>query len=36
MEFRLPNCGVFIMNRGKVAKSKGIIMPDGKMMKNIE
>ena len=36
MEFRLLNCGVFIMNRGKVAKSKGISMPDGKMMKNIE
>ena len=24
------------MNRGKVAKSKGISMPDGKMIKDIE
>ena len=28
--------GVLIMKRGKVIKSEGISMPDGKMMKNIE
>ena len=36
MEFALPKVGVFIMNRGKVVKSEGISMSDGKMMKNIE
>ena len=36
MEFRLPKCAVLIMKRGKVVKSEGISMPDGKMMKNIE
>ena len=36
MEFRLPKCEVLIMKRGKVVKSEGISMPDGKMMKNIE
>ena len=36
MEFGLPKCGVLIMKRGKVVKSEGISMPDGKMMKNIE
>ena len=36
MEFRLPKCGVLIMKRGKVVKSEGINMPDGKLMKNIE
>ena len=35
MEFGLPKCGVLIMKRGKVVKSEGISMPDGKMMKNI-
>ena len=32
MEFGLPKCGVLNMKRGKVIKSKGISMPDGKMM----
>ena len=36
MEFGSPKCGVLIMIRGKVVKSEGISMPDGKMMKNIE
>ena len=36
MEFGLPKYGVLIMKRGKVVKSEGISMPDGKMMKNIE
>ena len=36
MEFRLSKCGVLIMKRGKVVKSEGIRMPDGKMMENIE
>ena len=36
MEFGLSKCGVLIMKRGKVVKSEGIRMPDGKMMKNIE
>ena len=36
MEFRLPKCEVLIMKRGKVVKSEGISMPDGKRMKNIE
>ena len=36
MEFRLPKCGVLIMKRGKVVKSEGISIPNGKMMKNIE
>ena len=36
MEFGLPKCGVLIMKRGKVVKSEGISMSDGKMMKNIE
>ena len=31
MEFGLPKCGVLIMKRGKVVKSEGISMPDGKM-----
>ena len=35
MKFGLPKCGVLIMERGKVVKSEGISMPDGKMMKNI-
>ena len=35
MEFGLAKCGVLIMKRGKVVKSEGINMPDGKMMKNI-
>ena len=36
MEFELPKCGVLITERGKVVKSEGISMPDGKMIKNIE
>ena len=36
MKFGLQRCGVLIMKRGKVVKSEGISMPDGKMMKNIE
>ena len=36
MEFGLPKCGVLITKRGKVVKSDGISLPDGKMMKNIE
>ena len=36
MEFGLPKCRVLIMKWEKVAKSEGISMPDGKMMKNIE
>ena len=36
MEFGLPKCGVLIMKRGKVVKSEGISMPDGKIMKNID
>ena len=36
MEFRLPKCGMLIMKRGKLVKSEGISMPDGKMMRNIE
>ena len=36
MEFGLSKCGVLIMKRGKVVKSEGIRMPDGRMMKNIE
>ena len=36
MESGLPKCGVLIMKRGKVVKSEGISMSDGKMMKNIE
>ena len=35
IEFGLPKCGVLIMKKGKVVKSEGISMPDGKMM-NIE
>ena len=35
MEFALPEYGLLIMKRGKVVKSEGISMPDGKM-KNIE
>ena len=31
MEFGLPKYGVLIMKRGKVVKSEGISMPDGKM-----
>ena len=33
MEFWLPNCGVLIMKRGKVFKSEGISIPNGKMTK---
>ena len=36
MEFGLPKCGVLIMKRGKVVKSEGISMPNGKIIKNIE
>ena len=36
MKFGLPKCGALIMRRGKVVKSEGISMPDGKMMNNIE
>ena len=36
MECGLPKCRMLIMKRGKVVKSKGISMPNGKRMKNIE
>ena len=36
MEFELRKCGVLIMKRGKVVKSEGISMPNGKIIKNIE
>ena len=36
MEFGLPKGRVLIMKRGRVVKSEGISMSDGKMMKNIE
>ena len=36
MEFGLPESRVLIMKRGKVVKSEGISISDGKMMKNIE
>ena len=35
-EFGLPKCGVLVMERGKLVKSEGITIPDGKMMKHIE
>ena len=36
MEFGSTKYGVLIINRGKVVKSEGISMPNGKMIKNIE
>ena len=36
MEFGLPKCGMLITKRGKLVKSEGISVPDGKMMNNIE
>ena len=36
MEFGLPKCGMLIMKRGKVVRSEGISMSDGKNMKSIE
>ena len=36
MKFGLLKRGVLIMKRGKLVKSEGTSMPDGKMMKNIE
>ena len=36
MEFGLTKYGVLIIKRGKVVKSEGISMPNGKMIKNIE
>ena len=36
MEFGLPKCGVLIMKRGKVVKSKEISILDGMMMTYIE
>ena len=35
-EFGLTKCGVLVMERGKLVKSEGITIPDGKMMKHIE
>ena len=35
-EFGLPKCGVLVMERGRLVKSEGITIPDGKMMKHIE
>ena len=36
MEFALPEFTALIIKRGKVVKSEGISMSNGKMMKNIE
>ena len=36
MKFRLKKCGVLVMKRGKVVKSEGIDLPDGRRMKTVE
>ena len=35
MEFGIKKCGILTMNRGKILKSEGIKLPDGKMMKQV-
>ena len=35
MEFGIEKCGILTMKRGKIIKSEGIKLPDGKVMKQI-
>ena len=36
MEFGIKNCGVLVLNRGKVESSDGAEMPDGERIKEVE
>ena len=36
MEFGLKKCGVLVLKRGKVVKSEGIDLPEGRQMKTVE
>ena len=36
MEFGIKNCGVIIMNRGKIKSTAGIELPSGEKIKEIE
>ena len=36
MQFGIKNCGVLIMERGKVIRTDGIRLPDGQHMKDID
>ena len=36
LEFGMSKCGVLTMKHGKIVRSEGIPMPDGKTMMNIE
>ena len=35
MEFGIKKCGILTMKRGKIVKSEGIKLPDGKVMKQV-
>ena len=36
MEFGIKKCGVLVLKRSKIAKMKGVVLPDGQVMKEIE
>jgi len=36
MGFGLKKCGVLIMNRGKIARCEGIVLPSGEVMKEVD
>ena len=35
MEFGIKKCAVFVMEKGKIVKSVGIELPDGKFIKSL-
>ena len=36
MEFRTEKCAMFVMEKGKIVKSVGIELPDGKVIKSLQ
>ena len=36
MDFGIKKSGVLVLKRGKIAKTKGVVLPDGQVMKEIE
>ena len=36
MEFGIENCALLVMEKGKIVKSVGIKLPDGKVIKSLQ
>ena len=36
MEFGIEKCAMWVMEKGKIVKSVGIVLPDGKVIKSLQ